>query len=85
MPDAVVIEGHADGDGEEGYNAMLSLDRAMAVRDWLVARGIDGARLSVEAHGEHRPLQEETDARVRQLDRRVTFRSVRPARAGDVP
>jgi OOP family OmpA-OmpF porin len=77
MPDHFVIEGHADGNGTDEHNAQLSLSRAMVVRDWLVAHGIDGTRLGIEAYGEHRPLGEETDARVREMDRRVTFRAVR--------
>lgn len=75
MPDPVAIEGHADGRGSDEYNASLSLARAMWVREWLVAHGIDGSRLSVEARGETAPLVTETDAWTRQLDRRVTFRA----------
>lgn len=77
MPDDIVIEGHADGTGSDAYNAELSLARAMWVRDWLVRHGIDGNRLSVDAHGEHRPLAPETDDWTRQLSRRVTFRAAR--------
>lgn len=85
MPDAVVIEGHADGRGSDEYNAELSLARAMFVRDWLVAHGIAGERLTVEAYGEHLHLREESDEHTRQMSRRVTFRVVRERPATPTP
>jgi len=74
---SIVIEGHADGEGTEDYNLALSRRRAEWVRDWLIARGVDAARLSVAFHGEGTPLTDESDERDRQLDRRVTFHSTR--------
>ena len=34
------MQGHADNIGPEDYNQILSDNRAKAVRDWLVRRGI---------------------------------------------
>jgi outer membrane protein OmpA-like peptidoglycan-associated protein len=40
-----VIEGHTDAKGAADYNRKLSAQRAQAVKDLLVAKGIDAARL----------------------------------------
>merc|ERR1711916_183040 len=41
----IVIEGHADERGTREYNLALGDRRATAVRDYLVAKGIDPARV----------------------------------------
>jgi outer membrane protein OmpA-like peptidoglycan-associated protein len=45
LPSKFVVEGHTDAKGSADYNRRLSDKRAAAVKDLLVARGIDGARL----------------------------------------
>jgi outer membrane protein OmpA-like peptidoglycan-associated protein len=82
MMEPVVVEGHADGRGDQQLNRELSLARASTVRDWLIAHGIEGTRLSVEAHGEGRPLEDGESERTRQINRRVTFRVERIQNAG---
>ena len=52
----VDITGHADRLGSEQYNLKLSERRANAVRDYLVSRGIDGARLKAYGRGEANPV-----------------------------
>jgi OmpA-OmpF porin, OOP family len=52
----VLVEGHTDSDGEGAANDALSLARATAVRDALVAAGVDGGTLRVRGHGERRPV-----------------------------
>ncbi|WP_307720463.1 OmpA family protein [Massilia atriviolacea] len=52
----VDITGYADRLGSEQYNLKLSERRANAVRDYLVAKGIDGARLKAYGKGEANPL-----------------------------
>jgi len=69
----VRIEGHTDEIRDHAYNQQLSQKRAEAVRDALVKRGIDKARLEAQGFGETRPLvNEKTDA-ARAKNRRVEF------------
>lgn len=52
----VDITGYADRLGSAAYNLKLSEQRAGAVRDYLVAKGIDGARLKAYGKGETNPV-----------------------------
>lgn len=51
----VVIEGHADERGTREYNLALGERRASASRDYLLAQGIDAARIRVVSYGKERP------------------------------
>jgi outer membrane protein OmpA-like peptidoglycan-associated protein len=55
---AVTVElgGHTDATGDAAANQKLSLDRANAIRDRLVASGIEAARLATAGYGQDRPL-----------------------------
>ena len=58
-PDApykVVIEGHADERGTREYNIALSARRATAAREFLIAQGVAGNRISSIAYGKERPV-----------------------------
>ena len=48
----IIIEGHADTRGSDQYNADLSLQRANAVKDFLVSRGVQSDRIDVQGLGE---------------------------------
>lgn len=47
----IVVVGHTDTSGGVAYNKKLSLRRAEAVKNGLVARGVDAAKLRVEGRG----------------------------------
>jgi peptidoglycan-associated lipoprotein len=49
------IEGHTDERGTREYNLALGQRRANATRDYLVARGVSGARLATISYGKDRP------------------------------
>ena len=51
----MVIEGHADERGTREYNLALGDRRATAVRDYLVAKGINSARVRTVSYGKERP------------------------------
>ncbi|HYX65437.1 MAG TPA: OmpA family protein [Burkholderiales bacterium] len=59
------LTGHADPVGEAGYNLGLSWKRAEAVRDRLVALGIDPSRIDVAAAGAGEPDRACASARTR--------------------
>lgn len=67
------IEGHTDNKGGKDKNKKLSQDRAKAVADFLVAQGIDRARLETAGHGDAKPVAPNLTARGRELNRRVEF------------
>lgn len=52
----VLVTGHTDRIGSEEYNHKLSQRRADAVKDYLVAQGIDAARIETAAKGESEPV-----------------------------
>jgi OOP family OmpA-OmpF porin len=52
----VDIVGHADRMGPGKYNQKLSEQRAEAVRDYLLARGLDGTKLTAFGVGNTEPL-----------------------------
>ncbi|MGH7422702.1 MAG: peptidoglycan-associated lipoprotein Pal, partial [Candidatus Methylomirabilales bacterium] len=51
-----MVEGHCDERGTNEYNLGLGDRRAKAVRDYLVAGGIDAKRISTISYGEERPF-----------------------------
>ena len=76
--DAVVhIEGHTDADGDEGLNMALSVARAEAVVNALVARGVAPARLYAVGFGESAPIADNETAQGKRLNRRIVV-SVQP-------
>ena len=75
---AVVIEirGHTDNVGTEEYNVVLSLNRAKAVYDFLIERGISPGRLSYNGYGFSMPLDTNETEEGRSMNRRTEFRVV---------
>ena len=51
----ITVEGHADERGTREYNLALGDRRASSARDFLVAQGIDGARIKTISYGKERP------------------------------
>jgi peptidoglycan-associated lipoprotein len=49
------IEGHADERGTREYNLALGDRRAQAVKEYLLAQGVTGGRLSTSTYGKERP------------------------------
>jgi OOP family OmpA-OmpF porin len=79
----VELSGHASSEGNEiddAKNRWLALWRANAVRDFLVKRGIDEARIQITAHGDSKPAATNETATGRAQNRRVEIR-VLPERA----
>ncbi len=69
----VVVEGHTDDVGDEGYNLKLSERRALEVRDYLVSRGTRTDRLKYVGMGESSPFYPNSNDENRRRNRRVEF------------
>lgn len=69
----VRIEGHTDSRGSEAANLVLSKNRAAAVRDFLISKGVAAERLESEGYGETRPLQKGNNEAAWSKNRRVDF------------
>lgn len=69
----VQIEGHADERGGIQYNLALGERRAKAVRDYLVARGVESKRISTISYGKERPVAEGHDESAWSKNRRANF------------
>jgi peptidoglycan-associated lipoprotein len=74
----LLLEGHADERGTPEYNLALGDRRAQAVRDFLIAAGVEAGRLATVSYGEERPVDPGHDEVSWALNRRVHF-VVRPA------
>ena len=74
---SITISGHTDNVGSEEYNKALSLSRAKAVSDWLIAMGIDKNRIQIEGCGAKIPLVENNSDENRAINRRVEFKVIR--------
>ncbi|MBL6603534.1 MAG: peptidoglycan-associated lipoprotein Pal [Alphaproteobacteria bacterium] len=51
----ITIEGHCDERGTREYNLALGESRASATRDYLVAQGVNPARIKIISYGKERP------------------------------
>lgn len=65
------IEGHTDRSGKDELNKTLSQQRADAVKQALIARGVDAARVTAEGIGSARSIADNASAAGRSQNRRV--------------
>ena len=65
------IIGHTDNSGTDAINNPLSINRAAATRDYLVARGVAASRISIDGRGSHEPVADNSSAAGRAKNRRV--------------
>lgn len=68
---SVMVEGHTDHIGTEGYNQGLSQRRAEAVAQVLISYGAPALAISTAAYGETRPVASNASEDGRRLNRRV--------------
>lgn len=67
----VEISGHTDNVGNPKANKTLSEKRAQACRSYLIAKGIDGRRITAVGHGDARPVAPNDTEEGRQKNRRI--------------
>lgn len=66
--------GHTDDKGAEQYNQELGLQRAEAVKNYLVEKGVATERIEILSMGETAPASSNKTMEERQINRRVEFR-----------
>lgn len=69
--ETIIATGHTDSTGNSGYNKKLSLRRAQAVKDFLVAGGISPDRIFTEGKGATQPVASNKTSQGRARNRRV--------------
>ncbi len=69
----ITIEGHCDERGTAEYNLGLGERRAKAIRDYLVAAGIDAKRIKTVSFGKERPFVMGHDEAAWTWNRRAHF------------
>ena len=69
----IEIQGNTDSVGPESYNKMLSKKRALAVKDYLVGKGIDSERIRAVGFGATRNVASNKNESGRALNRRIDF------------
>ncbi|WP_083490801.1 OmpA family protein [Stenotrophomonas humi] len=65
------INGHTDNTGSASHNLQLSQHRAAAVRDFIIAAGIDQKRLESSGFGDSQPVAQNTTDDGKARNRRV--------------
>ncbi|MCD4696933.1 MAG: OmpA family protein [Bacteroidales bacterium] len=72
----VEISGHTDNTGSEITNQKLSENRAKAVVEYLVRKGIGADRVNYKGYGSSEPMADNTTSKGRQLNRRTEFKII---------
>jgi len=68
------IDGHTDSTGTPEKNQTLSENRANAVKNYLVSKGVDQSRLTATGHGQDEPVANNKTATGRKKNRRVEMK-----------
>ena len=69
----VEVQGHTDNMGDAAKNQVLSENRANAVKNYLIEKGVPASQLSSNGYGPTRPVAPNTTAEGRKQNRRVEF------------
>jgi len=72
----LIVEGHADGRGDVRSNESLAERRALAIREYLVTRGVAADRIVVVTQGDRRPVCVDQAERCWALNRRASVRLI---------
>lgn len=69
----IQVSGHTDNVGNDAYNQNLSTQRADAVKDYLVKKGVDSTLIKSAGYGESKPIASNDSEAGRSQNRRITF------------
>jgi outer membrane protein OmpA-like peptidoglycan-associated protein len=70
----IEINGYTDNTGDENFNKILSLDRANAVAQYLIAQKINPERIETRGWGSLNPIANNATQEGRNKNRRVEIR-----------
>lgn len=73
------VIGHTDSTGSDAINDPLSVERALAVRDYLARNGVPASRISTEGQGSRQPVASNATEAGRAQNRRVEIYLVESA------
>lgn len=76
----IVVEGHTDSKGTPSSNQLLSENRARAVMEYLISRGVPSTAITSVGVGQVRPIADNASAEGRANNRRVEI-IIKPAEA----
>lgn len=69
-----ILKGYASAEGSDAHNMELSVDRANAVKTYLVNTGVSAANLTARGYGEANPIADNTSESGRVINRRVEMK-----------
>ena len=72
---SLTIEGHTDSVGKDDFNMTLSQKRSDSVKQYLIGKGIDAARLTGVGYGESRPVADNKTTLGKAKNRRVELKT----------
>ena len=72
----IAIEGHTSSEGDENSNQQLSQERADAVRQMLLDKGVDANRITATGMGSAKPVADNDTEEGKQKNRRISVRVV---------
>jgi OOP family OmpA-OmpF porin len=67
----IIVIGHTDADASDAYNHALSVRRAIAVKAYLLSKGVDGNLVEVSGMGERQPIADNKTIQGKAQNRRV--------------
>jgi len=69
----ILVDGHTNKLGTDQHNLKLSIARALAVKNYLMSRGIPAKWMEARGFGERKPKVPYTDPNAMEINRRVEF------------
>jgi outer membrane protein OmpA-like peptidoglycan-associated protein len=72
----IEIGGHTDNVGADDANLLLSENRAKAVVEYIVSKGIEASRVSAKGYGETVAIGDNTTEQGRAKNRRTEFKII---------
>ncbi|MEI9952839.1 MAG: OmpA family protein [Pseudomonadota bacterium] len=70
----IEISGHTSSEGDATFNQQLSVDRAQAVKDWLIKAGTPADRIAIRGAGPSEPIADNKTNAGREKNRRIEFK-----------